>query len=134
MKNVANYALLWCKIVGLKIRRCKFFDKYHVCLRIAYLMLILIARRKQTNRFIHTAFSLQNVSKSLQITWGIFSLVGLAKQVFFTVPPSSPNRGNHPILQMAFRSLLFVSKVKKTYQRTQLGKIDPNDDRNKGAS
>ena len=31
MKNVANYALLRCKTFGLKIRRCKFFDKYHVC-------------------------------------------------------------------------------------------------------
>ena len=55
------------KLLAWKSGGVIFFDKYHVCLRIAYLMLILIARRKQTNRFIHTAFSLQNVSKSLQI-------------------------------------------------------------------
>ena len=31
MKNVPNYALLRCKFLGLKIRRCcSFFEKYHV--------------------------------------------------------------------------------------------------------
>ena len=30
-KNVANYALLWCKTFSVKIWLCKFFDKYHVC-------------------------------------------------------------------------------------------------------
>ena len=31
-KNVANYALLWCKIFSLKIWQCKILDKYHICL------------------------------------------------------------------------------------------------------
>ena len=30
-KNVANYALLQCKIFSWKIWLCKIFDKYHVC-------------------------------------------------------------------------------------------------------
>ena len=29
-KNVANYALLWCKTFSLKIWLCKILDKYHV--------------------------------------------------------------------------------------------------------
>ena len=29
-KNVANYALLRCKTISLKIWLCNFFDKYHV--------------------------------------------------------------------------------------------------------
>ena len=33
-KNVANYALLQCKIFSWKIWLCKIFDKYHVCLQI----------------------------------------------------------------------------------------------------
>ena len=32
MNNVANYALLRCKIFSLEIRECNFFDKYHVWL------------------------------------------------------------------------------------------------------
>ena len=31
-KNVANYALLRCKIFSLKIWVCKIFDKFHVCI------------------------------------------------------------------------------------------------------
>ena len=31
-KNVANYALLWCKIFSLKIWQCKILNKYHICL------------------------------------------------------------------------------------------------------
>ena len=81
--------------------------------------------------------SLQNVRKSPQITpevpkimhlGHIFSL-GLAKTVFLHCPPpryypslSTPQtEGTPSILQMAFRLLLFVSKVKKTYQWSQLG-------------
>ena len=30
VNNVANYALLRCKICGLEIRQCKKNDKYHV--------------------------------------------------------------------------------------------------------
>ena len=30
VNNVPNYALLRCKILGLKIRQCKILDKYHV--------------------------------------------------------------------------------------------------------
>ena len=30
-EKVANYAFHRCKILGVKIRLCKFFDKYHVC-------------------------------------------------------------------------------------------------------
>ena len=30
-----NYAILKCKIFGLKFRRCKILDKYHVCTHIA---------------------------------------------------------------------------------------------------
>ena len=44
---------------------------------------------------------------------------------FFHSPTPRPNWGKPPILQMAFQSLLFVSKVKKTYQWSQLGKVDP---------
>ena len=40
-------------------------------------------------------------------------LLGLAKQLFIPVPLPSPNRGNPPILQMAFRSLHFFPKIKK---------------------
>ena len=32
MNNVANEALLQCKIFGLKIFQWKFFDKYYVCI------------------------------------------------------------------------------------------------------
>ena len=32
MSNAANKALLRCKIVGLKFRKCKILDKYHVCI------------------------------------------------------------------------------------------------------
>ena len=69
--------------------------------------------------------SLHNVLKSSQITpevpksmhLGHIFLLGLAKQFFFTVPLSSPTKGTPalPILQMAFRLLLFVSKVKKKH-------------------
>ena len=67
------------------------------------------------------AKSNQNVPKLTQLTpeipksmhLGHIFLLGLAKQFFFTVPLPSPNRGNPPILQMAFRSPFFVSKVKK---------------------
>ena len=31
-KTVATYALLRCKTFSLKIRVCKIFDKFHVCL------------------------------------------------------------------------------------------------------
>ena len=30
-KTVANYGILRCKIVSLKIWLCKIFDTYHVC-------------------------------------------------------------------------------------------------------
>ena len=30
VKNVANYALIRCKIFSLKIRRCQILDKYHI--------------------------------------------------------------------------------------------------------
>ena len=33
MNNVGNHIFLWCKIFGLKIRRCKNLDKYHVWAR-----------------------------------------------------------------------------------------------------
>ena len=49
-------------------------------------------------------------------------------------PVGLPKPREPPILQMVFRSLIFVSKVKKTYQWSQLGKIDPKDYRNKGVS
>ena len=52
-KNVANYALLWCKTFGLKIRRCKIFDKFHVC---------QLAERKVTE-FQH------NVDKRRYLVW-----------------------------------------------------------------
>ena len=63
------------------------------------------------------------VPKSMH--WDIFSYWAPPKQFFFPVPLTSPNRGNPPILQMAFQSLLFASYVKKTYQWSQLGKTDP---------
>ena len=31
VNNIANFALLRCKICGLEIRQCKKIDKYHVC-------------------------------------------------------------------------------------------------------
>ena len=39
-KNVAIYALLRCKIFSLKILLCKYFDKYHVCVRFEIALLI----------------------------------------------------------------------------------------------
>ena len=67
--------------------------------------------------------------------WDIFSYWASPKQFFFTVPLPSTNQGNHPTLQMAFPTLVFVSTVKKkTYQWSQLGKIDPKDYQNNGAS
>ena len=43
----------------------------------------------------------------------------------WNVPTPTPSWGSPPVLQKAFRSPIFVSKVKKTYQWSQLGKIDP---------
>jgi len=65
---------------------------------------------------------------------GHIFLLDIAKTVFFAAPLPPKNRGNPFVLQMAFQSLLFVSKVKKTYQWSQLGKIDPKDYWNTGDS
>ena len=43
----------------------------------------------------------------------------------WNVPTPTPSWGSPPVLQKAFRLPIFVSKVKKTYQWSQLGKIDP---------
>ena len=43
---------------------------------------------------------------------GTYFFWGLAKQLFFTVPLPSPNRGKPPILQMALQSPFFFFKVK----------------------
>ena len=72
------------------------------------------------------------VPKSMNL--GHIFLLGLAKQIFFTVPFPSPNLGKPSIRRMAFRSPFFVSKVKKKYQWSQLGKIDPKDYWDKGVS
>ena len=77
--------------------------------------------------------SLQNVLKLPKITpevpksmnLGHIFFLGLAKQIIFIVPFPSPNLGKPSIRRMAFRSPFFVSKVKKTYQWSQLGKINP---------
>ena len=31
-KKVANYALLQCKTLSLKIQKCKIFEEFHVCI------------------------------------------------------------------------------------------------------
>ena len=78
-------------------------------------------------------FLLTSHSKIGQIL-RLINLISCGTQCFFTVPLPSPNRENPPRLQMAFRSLFFVSKVKKAYQWSQLGKIDPKSYQKKGVS
>ena len=62
------------------------------------------------------------VPKSMHL--GQISLLGLAKQFFFYVPPPPQAKETHPYF--TFRSPFFVSQVKKkTFQWSQLGKINP---------
>merc|ERR1712235_190835 len=54
-KNVAIYALLWCKIFSLKIWVCKIFDKFHVWALPKYILVSLplsVKRALRGNFFI----------------------------------------------------------------------------------
>ena len=64
----------------------------------------------------------------------MFSLLGLAKQFFFTVALPSPNQGKTPYPHGPTVAVFRFKSEKKTYQWSQLGKIDPKDYRNKGVS
>ena len=86
---------------------------------------------------------LHNVLKSSQITpevpkslhLGHIVLLGLAKTVFLYCPPPLPKpvEAPHTSNGLSVAAFRFKSE-KKTYQWSQLGKIDPKDYRNKGVS
>ena len=87
--------------------------------------------------------SLHNVLKSPQITpevpkslhLGHIFLLGLAKTVFLYCPPPlpKPREAPHTSNGLSVAAFRFKSE-KKTYQWSQLGKIDPKDYWNKGVS
>ena len=51
--TMPHYALLWCKhFFGLKIRQCKNFDKYHICLSIIFAPFFVSLAHFHVYRFI----------------------------------------------------------------------------------
>ena len=119
--------LKWCKVA--KIAFLRFFSRV---ISNVYANALLEAMLNQNcficAKFLHikfanvTPFDRPEEMHSTSVVWCCYIviffhifLLGLAKQLFIPVPLPSPNRGNPPILQMAFLSLFFVSKVKKKH-------------------